>query len=118
MFSQSAYSLRGWYRHQGDGRLVAACTPDARGKGMKKRSVALASLILALTLGASVAVATAAAGIPIQPQHAAATQHVHAGDGGTLRDSGPASSAHPVNHGFFVSQAAHNCDHGAHAVHS
>ena len=84
---------------------------------MKKRSVALASLTLALTLGASVAVAAATARVPLLPQNAVATQHAHAGDSGTRETSGPASGAHPMNHGFFVSQAAHTCDHGAQAVH-
>src|SRR5215510_7124966 len=81
---------------------------DEGGKSMKKRSVALASLTLAVTLGASIAVAAAT---PALSHNTAAAQHTHIGN------SGPASSAHPMNHGFFVSQAAHSCSQGAHAVH-
>jgi len=84
---------------------------------MKKRSVALVSLTLAVTLGASIAVAAATARVPALPQNAAVTQHAHITDSSTTGNSGPASGTHPMNHGFFVSQAAHTCIHGARAVH-
>jgi len=78
---------------------------------VKRRSVALATLTLAVTLGAGVTMAAATAKVPALSHNTAATQHTHMGN------SGPASSAHPMNHGFFVSQAAHTCHHGTHAVH-
>jgi hypothetical protein len=76
--------------------------------GMSKRTRLFVSLALALFLAAGVATAAAAAGVSLLPQHTAATQHAA---------SGAASGSHPTNHGSFVSKAAHNCGHGAHAVH-
>ena len=90
---------------------------------MKHYRPALVALVLALTLGAGVATAAATSGGRMLPQDTTMTQHAHAGNtatnaaNATTEDRGPAAGAHPANHGMFVSQAAHSCGQGAHAVH-
>jgi hypothetical protein len=72
------------------------------------RTRAFVSLILALVLGVSIVTGVAVARGAVQPQSATVTH---------LAGSGSGSSSHPVNHGSFVSKAAHTCPHGAHGVH-
>jgi hypothetical protein len=68
---------------------------------MNKQIAVLASLTLAMTVGAVM-------------QHAGDT-----GDSALTADTSEADAAatRPMNHGFFVSKAAHTCEHGSHAVH-
>ena len=93
---------------------------------MKKHIAALAALTLAVSVGASIAAAAGSrAGTPAPPQSAVmqragdtgdSTDITGAGDTADTSD-GDAAATHRMNHGFFVSKAAHTCAHGSHAVH-
>ena len=85
---------------------------------MKKHIAALAALTLAVSVGASIAAAAGSrAGTPAPQQSAVLQRAGDTGDSTDTTGAGDTAATHRMNHGFFVSKAAHTCAHGSHAVH-